>query len=175
MEIPRAYIACLASYNNGKLHGDWIDLDSSEEIAERIQEILMNSPEPDAEEWAVHDHENCGNLSMFAGLTELEDIQAAYKQAQEYGIEWSGYVGFCEHLGEELNTDSIAAYQERYAGSDRSLPDWCEQFLEETGQLESLPENLRFYFNYEAFARDLEISDVFTVEHGGEVLVFWNH
>ncbi len=47
-------------------------------------------------------------------------------------------------------------------------------FLKETGQLALPPKHLRFYFDYRAFARDLEINDVSTSTHGGQTHAFWN-
>lgn len=175
MTLPRAYIACLASYNAGILHGEWIDLDGTEDIAEAIGSIILTSPEPDAVEWAIHDHEYCGNLSEYAGLSGLQNITDAFEQCESNGIDWEPFIAFCDHLGEDIEPDCIRKFQDAFAGSSRSLEDWCEDFLEETGQLQSLPENLRFYFNYAAFARDMEINDVFTLDHGGDVLVFWHH
>ena len=69
---PRIYAACLASYNAGRLHGKWIDANQdADEIHEEIQKMLAASPIPNAEEWAIHDHEG------FHGLTihEYEDIE----------------------------------------------------------------------------------------------------
>lgn len=43
----RIYVACLASYNNGILHGEWIDATSdSDEMQEEVNRILRTSPEP---------------------------------------------------------------------------------------------------------------------------------
>ncbi|HAV13886.1 MAG TPA: antirestriction protein ArdA [Opitutae bacterium] len=172
---PRIYVACLASYNAGILHGAWIDLDGSESIEDRIADILKASPEEDAEEWAVHDQEACGQLSEYAGTDTLNAIQEAYEKTEKEGIEWEAFCEFCAHMGHNIEADTVEMFSEAYAGTWNSLIEWCENFLEETGQLEAIPESLRFYFDYAAFARDMEINDVFTIEHGGEVLIFWRH
>ena len=174
-QTPRIYVACLASYNAGILHGEWIELDGSEDVHERIEQILEASPEPNAEEWAVHDHEFCGQLSEYPGMDALNAIVEAFEDADRKGIEWEAFTEYCDHQGEDLNEESIRQFQENFAGAASSLVDWCEDFLEETGQLDAIPENLRFYFNTEAFARDMEVNDVFTIEHNHEVLVFWRH
>jgi len=58
-------------YNNGKLHGRWIDATQGESaIRDEIQEMLSESPEPNAEEWAIHDYEGFGQIR----LSESEDI-----------------------------------------------------------------------------------------------------
>lgn len=65
---------------------------------------------------------------------------------------------------------------DHYAGEARSLEDWAEEFMEDTGQLDQIPESLRAYFDFEKFARDLEYGgDVFTVDlASGNVGVFWS-
>ena len=56
----RVYAACLAAYNNGKLHGKWIDIDddtTTETLQAEIATMLASSPEPGEEEWAFHDYD----------------------------------------------------------------------------------------------------------------------
>lgn len=51
-QSPKIYVACLASYNNGKLHGAWIDASlGADHIQDEINSILKSSPETGAEEW----------------------------------------------------------------------------------------------------------------------------
>ncbi len=50
----------------------------------------------------------------------------------------------------------------------------AEQWLEDTGSLKDVPESLRNYIDFESWADDAEVNgDIFTVEDGGEVHVFW--
>jgi len=170
MAIPRAYIACLASYNAGRLHGTWIDLDGSMDLDECIQQMLEASPEPDAEEWAVHDNEACG-----AGLYDPRRVIEAFEACEDAQIDWNVFVAFCEHRGEDLDPEQVPQFTEAYAGQDASLQDWCWQLLEDTGSLDEMPEHLRTYFNMEAYARDLKLTDVFTIEQPQQVWVFWSH
>lgn len=171
---PRIYVACLASYNAGILHGEWITLDGSIDIGDAIKAMLAASPSDDAEEYAVHDHESCGQLSEYAGMDSLNNIAEAYRSAEANTVDWELFCEFCSHLGKDLCSEEISSYEDCFAGSSTNLVSWCQEFLEETGQLESIPENLRFYFDYEAYARDIEINDVFTIKHNGETHVFWN-
>lgn len=44
---PRIYVACLASYNAGRLHGAWVDADQDPDDIEReVWAMLRKSPEP---------------------------------------------------------------------------------------------------------------------------------
>ncbi|WP_035551660.1 antirestriction protein ArdA, partial [Hyphomonas atlantica] len=51
----RIYVACLASYNNGHLHGRWIYANqSAAAIWALVSDMLKDSPIEEAEEWAIH-------------------------------------------------------------------------------------------------------------------------
>ena len=52
-EAPRVYVACLAAYNAGKLHGEWIDMGDADDAHEQALQVLETSPEAGAEEWAI--------------------------------------------------------------------------------------------------------------------------
>lgn len=66
--------------------------------------------------------------------------------------------------------------RECFDGKFDSEKDWAENFLEDTGALGAIPENLRCYFDYDAYARDAGIGgDLTFVRHDGDVWAFWNH
>ena len=45
----------------------------------------------------------------------------------------------------------------------------------DTGLLDGIPQNLRYYFDYEAYARDCKLGgDIYTLDIPGGVAVFWN-
>lgn len=50
MDTMRIYVACLASYNNGRLHGEWFDLDDyvdADDLSAAVKEqVLLTSPYP---------------------------------------------------------------------------------------------------------------------------------
>jgi hypothetical protein len=55
-----------------------------------------------------------------------------------------------------------------------SLASWAESFLEDTGSLKDVSESLRNYIDFESWADDAEMNgDVFSIEAGGNVHVFW--
>lgn len=61
----KIYVACLAAYNNGKLHGRWIDATQGEDhIWDETRAMHAESPEPDAEEWSIHDYEGFEGASL---------------------------------------------------------------------------------------------------------------
>ena len=164
----RIYVACLAAYNNGRLHGRWIDATLGEDhIWEEMRAMLAASPEPAAEEWAIHDYEG------FEGAPLSEYSSFATVAALAAFIEERGSLGgkLLEHFGGELS-DAQAAFEE-YAGEHESLADFAQDLTEETGP--EIPKQLEYYINWEAMGRDLEMSgDIFTIEtRFEEIHVFW--
>ena len=169
-DTPKIYVACLAAYNNGKLHGAWIDADqSSEAIYEEIQEMLKSSPERLAEEWAIHDYEGFGDirLSEWESIELIADMAAFINEHEKLGLALLSH--FCGDVRE-----ARFALEDNYCGVFHSLADFAQHITEETTKI---PKNLAYYIDYEAMARDMEYSgDVFTVETGNaQVHVFWNH
>ena len=172
-DTPRIYIASLADYNAGRLHGKWIDCDKDvEDIRQEIADMLAASNEMIAEEYAIHDYENFGPVH----LHEYEDIERVAEIARLIGEHRGLIAHVVEHCGglDQLD-EAKRLIEDEYAGEWKSLAEWAEDFLEETGQLENVPKILRFYFDFEKYADDCQLSgDVFTVEVDGAIHVFWN-
>src|SRR5687768_7754754 len=83
-DTPRIYVACLAAYNAGTLHGEWLDADqSAEELHEAIRGMLSKSPKPGAEEWAIHDYHNFGDIKL-SEHESLENVAALAELITEH-------------------------------------------------------------------------------------------
>ncbi|CDO60025.1 Antirestriction protein [Candidatus Phaeomarinobacter ectocarpi] len=164
----RLYVACLASYNNGILHGVWIDATQSvEAIHDQIAAMLNASQIEDAEEYAIHDYEGFESVSIaeYQGIESVIEIAAFIEEHGALGGKLIAYFGDLEEAREAIS--------DRYAGQYPSLEDFARELTEETT---CVPQNLAFYIDYERMARDLEIGDVLSIETGSEqVHVFWSH
>jgi len=79
LDGPAIYIACLASYNDGILHGFWCDLTiatTAEEIQECIDYVLATSTKPGAEEYAIHDQQLLAGPLTGTEWPDLNDIES---------------------------------------------------------------------------------------------------
>lgn len=165
MEDPRIYVACLAAYNNGYLHGAWLSANRDvDEIYAEIQEMLAKSPIENAEEFAIHDYEGFGD----AQLSEYESIDSVVKVA--------AFISAHGELGGALLADYSIEDAERlldgyYHGSYDSEVDFAQRLFEDCYS-DAMPKDLFYYFDHEAFARDLFMSDYFSVEAQGETHIF---
>jgi antirestriction protein len=161
-ERPRIYVACLASYNSGHLHGAWIDAAREPwALWDDIQRMLRASPVASAEEYAIHDYEDFGGVR----IAESEDIDRVAEIATfilEHGPLGAALLDHCNGTLDEAR-DAIAA---RYLGMHASLADYVQDLTEETTEI---PQLLQTYIDWEAMARDAEMSgDLFTIETGHE-------
>lgn len=163
----RIYVACLAAYNSGTLHGAWIDAQQeAEEINNAIRNMLKASPVEDAEEFAIHDYEGFEGISIqeYSGIDEVVEYAAF---VSEHGILGAELLNYCGDRDE-----AVEALENRYRGVYSSLADFAQELTEETTEI---PDSLKYYINYEKMAHDLEINDVLAIETGhSEVHVFWN-
>jgi antirestriction protein len=202
---PRIYVASLADYNAGHLHGTWIDANQdADAIRDEIATMLRGSPHPNvmvacpelglsfecprksdntpcdtckgtgkvpsAEEYAIHDYEGFGKVKISEYET-IDTVAELAKLIEEHdGAFEVAYANF-SRLDEAKD-----AVTNKYEGAWDSLEDYAENFLEDTGQLREIPENLRAYFDFEKFARDLKLGgDVWTGrDSSGQLHVFHN-
>jgi antirestriction protein len=167
---PQIYVACLAAYNNGKLHGAWIDpTQEPEEILEEIALMLSKSPEPDAEEYLIHDHEGFYGLDI-QEHTNMEDVHEKAMFILEHGELGAGLAAY---YGGDLE-DAEKSMKENYQGPHKSELDYASTFFDEC-YLDTVPENVRLYIDYESFKTDLFIDTCFSIELGGKCHVFFQH
>ena len=65
----------------------------------------------------------------------------------------------------DITTDTLSDVEEAYQGEYRNGREFAEQLVDDCGMLSNVPDNIRFYFDYEAFGRDLFMGD-YWIEDG---------
>ena len=163
---PRIYVASLSDYNAGRLHGRWIDAARpAEELHADIQAMLERSPEPIAEEWAIHDYQGFGPID----LHEYEDIEVVSTLAEgiaEHGAAFAAWAS----TRDQLDKESLDGFTDAFLGTWTSVEAYAEEFLDDIGataELAKLPEWLQPHveLDIEGFARDLVLGgDVVAVD-----------
>lgn len=168
LNLPRIYVACLSAYNNGRLHGRWIDASKGKDaIFDAVRVMLADSPEPDAEEWAIHDYENfhgC-HISEYAGFGAVAELAAFIEEHGELGAK------LYEHFGNDLD-EARAAFDD-YSGEYRSAAEFAEQLHDDLGT--EIPDSLTYYIDWQALARDMALSgEIMVVQTDFDAVhVFW--
>lgn len=163
---PAIYVASLADYNNGVLHGRWIDAAREpDDIYADIDAMLDSSCQPGAEEWAIHDYEQFGSWRV-GEHDIIDDVAQVAKGIAEHGYAYAAWADVFDGEAASFDTE---AFTEAYLGHYDSVTDYVEQLADDLGyerELDTLPDHLRQYIHidYAAIARDMELSgDVVTV------------
>ena len=157
----RIYVACLAAYNNGRLHGRWVDAtQDADTIQSEIAAMLTASPIPNAEEWAIHDYEGFEGapISEYQGIDSVAELAAFICEHGALGGK------LIEYFGGDLD-EARTAIEERYFGEYARLADFAQ---ESTENAHDIPEALQPYIDYDAMGRDWAISDLLVIETGFE-------
>lgn len=172
MANPEIYVACLAAYNNSKLHGTWIDATQDEwDISEAIAAMIKKSPEPYAGDWAVHDYRGFFDAGRVLGEhPNLEKLSIAANLIQEHDELASEVIShYCGDIDEAQK-----ALEDKYLGEYDSLSDYAAEQCEEL--IGNIPDHIVRYIDYDGMGRDYELGgDVFTIKLDGKVHIFTNH
>jgi len=116
MSEIRIYVACLAAYNNGILHGRHIDATLGEShIWEQTGAMLEASPIETAEEWAIHDYEGFegAQLSEYASFEHVADMAEFIEEhgrlyLVQLDLEWAELdEGFNPKLDFQVNANIV--------------------------------------------------------------------
>jgi antirestriction protein len=177
---PEVWIACLASYNAGRLIGEWVDatdIDNLTEAVERIKhaavvaargagEGVMYFPVP--EEFAIHDYNNFPDtlVSQLGEYPDWKTIVSIAKMIEDHGDKFVAYINACEiDLSE---ADSIEGkFEEASKGEWESEKAYAEEYLEDMGILgesrkhpgghdfhPAIPEEWQQYFDLKSWSDD---------------------
>jgi len=153
----RIYIADLAAYNSGILAGFWMDLegmdidDANSAITEFLKKQTTKTGEL-REEYAIHDHEdgpNCGEH----GLEEYVNFQMA---VDDSALDETIVQAYAENItgpGYAFDGDDV---KDAYHGEYNSVEDFAEEFFDSTGQIDTIPEFVRYHVDWEGVWRDME-------------------
>ncbi len=176
---PRIWVGSLSDYNDGILHGEWLDAArSADEIQTDIQRMLAASPSTAAygdvaEEWGIFDSD--GFSPWKVGEQEaISFVTAVARGIAEHGPAFAAWADLRE------DEESLDGFADAYLGAHDSIEAYAEQLIEDLGynQLldETLPEHVRRYVdvNVAGLAQDMWLSGDISVyqRDGGGVWLF---
>lgn len=161
MEI-KAFVTNLGKYNEGELIGEWvtfpIDEDKQTELFKRIE---INEQ---YEEIFMTDYEAPEGIkiSEYTSIDELNEMAEKLDSVDSWDEET------LEALLTEFNLDEALNYlDDTICYSDcHDMTDVAERYCDECGILNDIPENLRYYFDFESFGRDMGFEGTFIFYNG---------
>ena len=159
---PRAWVGCLAAYNSGILHGEWLDCDDEDEFSEGLKRVLGSSPVEDAEELWVMDHEGlpikdeCSpSVALRLGLMVDEVCNSNHHayEVLEHALDYHGGDASLEQVNQYI--------EDSYAGTYDSEEDFAFELAVNMGL--NTEGFLGSYIDWGRMARDLFMCDYTSV------------
>lgn len=165
----KIFVNTWGNYNeNGADGGRWIDLPmDQEELDATLADIAEAMGDRDPE-FCIHDYESDIDgleISEMSNIDELNELAQQMEDLADYELE---AVAAMLSEGYELE-EAIEKAGDCIIWSDCSdMEDVARAYCDETGLLDSIPENLRNYFDFEAFGRDMSFEGQFVFTKSGD-------
>ena len=157
----RIYVGTYKKYNEGNLFGKWFTLsnyDNAEAFYDDCKRLHQDEEDPELmfQDW------QCPEIfDGFIGECHLEEtifeITSLLEEMSDDDMEI--IQNYMYLTGIPLNEQTIEKAQERYIGYFSSETELAEYYVEETGLLQNIPDEVAMYFDYKAYARDLDFME----------------
>lgn len=162
MTILKVFITNLEKYNEGELVGEWVELPATrDEMKEVFNRIGIGKPP--YEEWFITDYESdiSGLTEMLGEYENLNELNYLAEKLEELGsydipvFEAAIEAGIPRDIADLIdltnNLDDLILLT--YVNDDKDLGYY---YADELGCIE-IPENIKCYFDYEAYGRDIRL------------------
>lgn len=148
---PQVYMACLGCYNEGRIHGQWVDAD---DLADRwtmynnfdddqrapdgdwVPHAMTNCARDYHEEWAIHDYDGVPNLGEHPDIVYLTMVMRCVEEHGDPFLEWFNL----DPHNKSHHDDLSEAFQQAYCGEWDSPKAFAEEHAEELGYIPSIHE-----------------------------------
>ena len=167
-DSPALYCGTYGKYNSGNFSGIWVDVstfDSYEDFENFCLAIHADEEDP---EIMFQDFENIPDSLYHESMGEegFNNIAKYCELCDEYSVE------AVEDFLEWYSPEDLDNMNDAYAGVYDSEEDFAREIVNGCYDLEKMMGNLAYYFDYEAFARDLFLSDYHFGSHGTVLRTF---
>ena len=150
----KIYVACLAAYNSGILHGEWIEVSSNvDELQEGVDKVLQSSPAADAEEYAIHDYDDFPNMGEYPGLERIAEVTELIESSD---FDADVVAAVIANWPNDLEAAEKALSDNH--GVWDSFQDYADDFADEMLNCHDCGNGnwIKDYFDYDKYARTIE-------------------
>lgn len=158
----RVYITDLSAYNNGHLIGSYFELPMSvEDLSKGINDVLANGSkvcnDGIHEEWFITDHEGFPmSVGEYSDVFKLNEIAEKMEGLDDREIKIVEFL-----LGDNIVKDideAIEHIEDIVLYEDTTMEDIAEEYVNNSIDIDSLPELVRYHIDYEGIGRDLRLN-----------------
>lgn len=167
-DSPAICCGTYGKYNSGNLRSMWVDLSTFDSYDDFKNFCLAIHADEDDPELTYQDFENMPR-SLYhesIGEEEFNNIVKYCEMRDDYSV-----YAFEDFL-ELYSPDDLDRMHDAYMGMYESEEDFARETVNECYDLDKMMGNLACYFDYDALARDLFISDYHFGSHGTVLRTF---
>jgi len=163
------YVGIYKKYNEGSLFGMWIGLEQFTDAEDFFKVCDMLHEDEQFPEFMFQDFQGFPEEFYHESMS-VDDVQKILDYLQLSEDEREMLDAYCECFGDDLTDfdDLLDKARERSCGQWDSFQDFADNMAEEEIRCHSLGQSTEFfetYFDYKAYARDLE-SDYYVSNSG---------
>lgn len=167
-DSPALCCGTYGKYNSGNLRSMWVDLSTFESYEDFENFCLAIHADEDDPELTYQDYENMPR-SLYHEIIGEEEFNNIVKYC-EMGGDYNVYA--VEDFLEFYSPDDLGMMYDAYVGVYDSKEDFAREIVNDCSDLDKMMGSLACYFDYEALARDLFISDYHFGSHGTVLRTF---
>jgi antirestriction protein len=172
---PRVYVGTYKKYNNLSTEGDYLDLtdySDREEFYKACRELHKDETDPEFhfQDWEDLPKFMITESSLDEGVFEYLEVMEAMEDSRANAFDifvisvhgsWQGLTKMMKYFEN--------SYQGYYGkGTENAEIRYTEQFVDDMGYLKNVPDVVQRYFDFEAYAKELFMADLY--EDEGHVL-----
>ena len=159
---PALYCGTYGKYNSGNFSGMWVNLSTFDDYEDFVNFCKAIHADEEYPELMYQDYENIPDslYSESMGEKGFEKIMEYCELCDEYSV------SAVEDFLEFYSPDNLDRMPDAYGGVYDSEEDFARETVNECYDLDKMMGNLACYFDYEALARDLFVSDYHFGSHG---------
>ena len=167
-DSPSIYCGTYGKYNSGNLRGMWVNLSTFDSYEDFINFCCAIHADEEDPELMYQDFENMPDslYSESMGEKGFEKIMEYCELCDDYSVE------AVDDFLEIFRPEDLDRMDDAYVGVYDSEEDFAREIVNDCYDLDKMMGNLAYYFDYEAFARDLFISDYHFGSHGTVLRTF---
>jgi antirestriction protein len=140
---PKVWIGCLASYNAGRLIGEWTEandldemLDTQKQVAEQAIAAAKEAGEwpvyfTEPEEFFLADNEGFGDA--IGEYTPLERVAELAEAIEEHGDAFLAFLRIRDDVDSDDVAEIVSDFENRFCGEFESMRDYAYDFVDQCG------------------------------------------
>ena len=167
-ESPALYCGTYGKYNSGSLCGMWVDLSTFDDYEDFVNFCKAIHSDEEDPELMYQDYENMPRSLYHESMGEegFNKIAEYCELCDDYSVE------AVDDFLECFSYDDLDRMDDSYMGVYDSKEDFAREIVSDCYDLDKMMGNLAYYFDYEAFARDLFMGDYHFGSHGTVLRAF---